>query len=290
MSADFKEKASRLIQYLQELSRIRAPIVREITSYPHVLWFKDVPREPGQCYLRAWGPDEEYGEHIWLEVIKHEEPVLYEVPDLCRVWVNRELLVRTDAPPELFERIPGPPSDAENSTLPAPAKNADEAAITFLYLADHPEVSEAWQSYIDHKWQPWCELHKRWEAVQSVYSDLFAIYQEQQKLGEEYELIVGLGFFTWETPSGKRVRRHLIAAKALMLFDASMGKFTVTAAADGAQLEVELNMLELEEQPFGLKQSVTEGLASAHDDPWDRSTIDPVLTGIANQFAKGEGE
>jgi len=290
MVIDYKDKASRFIQYLQELSRIRAPIVREITSYPHVLWFKDVPREPGQCYLRAWGPDEEYGEHIWLEVIKHEEPVLYEVPDLCRVWVNRELLVRTDAPPELFERIPGPPSDAENSTLPAPAKNADEAAITFLYLADHPEVSEAWQSYIDHKWQPWCELHKRWEAVQSVYSDLFAIYQEQQKLGEEYELIVGLGFFTWETPSGKRVRRHLIAAKALMLFDASMGKFTVTAAADGAQLEVELNMLELEEQPFGLKQSVTEGLASAHDDPWDRSTIDPVLTGIANQFAKGEGE
>ncbi len=290
MSIDLKDKASRLIQYLKELSRIRAPIVREITNYPHVLWFKDVPREPGQCYLKVWGPDDEYGEHIWLEVIKDEEPVLDEVPDLCSVWVNRDLLFRTDAPPELFERIPSPHSDADDSTLPAPNKDTDEAAITFLYLADHPEVKEAWQHYIDHKWQPWCELHKRWEAVQSVYSALFSIYQEQQKLGEEYELIIGLGFFTWKTTSGKRVRRHLIVAKALLLFDASMGKFTVTSATDGAQLEIELNMLEVEEQPVGLKQSATEGLVSAQDDPWDRSTIDPVLTGIANQFSKGEGE
>lgn len=290
MSAEFKDKAIRLIHYLQELSRIRAPIVREITKYPHVLWFKDVPREQGQCYLKAWGPDDEYGDHIWLEVVKYEEPVLDEVPDKCSKWVNLDTLYRTDVPPELFEKIPSPTPDADKTNLPASTNDSDEAVVNFLYLVDYPKVSEAWQQYIDLKWQPWCELHERWEAVQSVYSELFLIYQEQQKLGEEYELVVGLGFFTWRTPSEKRVRRHLITAKALLLFDASMGKFTVTPAAEGAQLEVELNMLELEEQPVGLKQTVAEGLASAQDDPWDRSTIDPVLTGIANQLAKGEGE
>ena len=290
METDFKDKASRLIQYLQELSRIRAPIVREIKNYPHVLWFKDVPREPGQCYLKAWGPDDNYGELIWLEVIKYEEPILEEVPEKCNKWVNSDLLYSTDDSPELFERIPVPIADSDKSNLPAPTNGDNEAAITFLHLSDHPDVEDAWQQYIDQKWQPWCELHKKWEAVQYVYSELFSIYQEQQKLGEEYELVVGIGFFTWKTPSGKSVRRHLITAKALLLFDASMGKFTVTPAADGAQLEVELNMLELGEQPVGLKQSATDGLLSAQDDPWDRSTIDPVLTGIANQFAKGEGE
>ena len=290
MSDDFKDKASRLIQYLQELSRIRAPIIRDTSNYPHVLWFKDVPREPGQCYLKAWGPDGEYGDHIWLEVIKREEPVLEEVPEKCIKWVNFDLLYKSDSLPELFDQIPDPTSDDDESFLPTPANDDNEAAITFLYLVDYPEVSEAWQQYIHQRWQPWCELHKRWEAVQRVYSELFSIYQEQQKLGEEYELVVGLGFFTWKTPSEKRVRRHLITAKALLQFDASMGKFIVTPSTEGAQLEVELNMLELEDQPVNLKQTVTEGLASAQDDPWDRSTIDPVLTSIANQFAKGEGE
>ena len=289
MSVDYKDKASRLIQYLQELSRIRAPIIRDTSNYPHVLWFKDIPREPGQCYLKAWGPDEEYGDHIWLEVIKGEEPVLEEVPEECLKWVNLDLLYNTDSTQELFEKIPGP-TPYDESKLPEPVNRNGEEAITLLYLSDHPEVSEAWQQFVDQKWQPWSELHKRWEAVQRVYSELFSIYQEEQKLGEEYELIVGLGFFTWKTPSEKRVRRHLIAAKALLLFDASMGKFIVTPATEGAQLEVELNMLELEEQPVNLKQTAAEGLASAQDDPWDRSAIDPVLTSIANQFAKGEGE
>ena len=290
MLFDYKEKAFRLIQYLQELSRIRAPIIRDTSNYPHVLWFKDVPREPGQCYLKAWGPDDEYGDHLWLEVLKNEEPVLEEVPEKCIKWVNFDLLYKTDSTPGLFEKIPRSMPEDDRSNLPTTVNHNDEAAIAFLYLADHPEVSEAWQQYIDQRWQPWCELHKRWEAVQRVYSELFSIYQEQQKLGEEYELVVGLGFFTWKTLSGKRVRRHLITAKALLLFDASMGKFIVTPATEGAQLEVELNMLELEEQPVNLKQTVTEALAAAQDDPWDRSTIDPLLTSIANQFAKGEGE
>lgn len=52
MSADLKDKASRLIWYLKDLPQIRALIVREIVNYPHVLWFKGVPREPEECYLK----------------------------------------------------------------------------------------------------------------------------------------------------------------------------------------------------------------------------------------------
>lgn len=289
MSVPVKEKAIRLIQYLKELSRIRASIIRNINDYPYVLWFNDIPKEPNQCYLRAWGPNDEYGDQIWLEVIKYEEPVLDEIPEICRPWVNQDEIYQTDMTPELYQQIPAPVEPILPKSQSKKAQDKTEPSITFLELHDHQDVIEAWERYIGIKWKPWAELHKRWESIQKVYSELFSIYQEQRKLGEEYELIIGIGLFLWKTPTGKNVRRHLVAAKANLSFEASLGKFTVTPSAEGAQLEVELNMLDLEEQPVGLKQSATEGLMAAHDDPWDRSAIDPVLTALANQFAKGEG-
>jgi len=75
-------------------------------------------------------------------------------------------------------------------------------------LEVHPEVQRAWDRYVEDKWLPWMEEHNAWETVHKVYSALFAIHQEQLRLGEEYELVLGLGLLAWRTPTGQRVRRH----------------------------------------------------------------------------------
>jgi very-short-patch-repair endonuclease len=127
--------------------------------------------------------------------------------------------------------------------------------------------------------------------VQKVYAKLFSIYQEQQKLGEEYELFLGLGFLSWRTPSGQATRRHLVEAKASLTFEARLGKFIVMPAADGAQLTAEFDMLDIEDQPHHAKQTAQEGLLSADDNPWDRSSVESVLKAIVNSLAdRGQGE
>jgi hypothetical protein len=151
-------------------------------------------------------------------------------------------------------------------------------------LEEHPEVQLAWDRYIKDKWLPWAEEHNAWEKVHKAYSTLFAIHQEQLRLGEEYELVLGLGLLTWQTHTGQRVRRHLIVADAILEFEARLGKFTVRPHTEGAKLRPELDMLDIEEQPAHAEETAKFSLNGAEDDPWERGCIE----GYA--FTGGRGE
>ncbi|HPO14057.1 MAG TPA: hypothetical protein PLI09_11470 [Candidatus Hydrogenedentes bacterium] len=144
-------------------------------------------------------------------------------------------------------------------------------------LEDHPEVQQAWDRYVESKWLPWTEDHNSWEKVHKVYSALFAIHQEQLRLGEEYELVLGLGLLTWQTPTGQRVRRHLIVADAILEFEARLGKFTVRPHTEGAKLRPEFDMLDIEEQPARAEETAKASLDAAEDDPWEKGCIEGVL-------------
>lgn len=133
------------------------------------------------------------------------------------------------------------------------------------------------------------EVHNNWESVHKVYSKLFAIHQEQLRLGEEYELVLALGLLTWQTPSGQRVRRHLIVANAVLEFEARLGKFTVRPLPDGASVRPELDMLDIEEQPARAEVIARSSLANAGDDPWEKDCIEGVLQSLVHSInARGE--
>lgn len=269
-----RDRALRLIRYLQELAALRASIIRDVETYENVIWLHEIPREKG-CFTQAWGPNEEIGGDVWVEVQKANEPALPRIPEVCEPWANRETITNTDGRPELFSSI----------TVPAEVQDVEAGPPQPAYeerkLADYPDIQQAWDQYIEQKWLPWAELHRRWALVQKVYAKLFAIHQEQQRLGEEYELVLGLGFLTWLTPSGHQVRRHLVTAKASLEFESRLGKFTVGPDPDGAKLSAELDMLDVEEQPFRAQQSAMDGLRSADENPWDRVSVDSVLHGLA---------
>ena len=89
----------------------------------------------------------------------------------------------------------------------------------------------------------WQEKYEKWEPIYKPYSSVFTIYQEEKKLGEEYELVLGLGLLSW-----KNIRRHLITANAEIIFDPKGGQFTVNVPPQGPQLSVEPDMLEEVEQ------------------------------------------
>ena len=205
------QKVIRLVDYLTRLASLRTKIIRNIDEYQNVLWVKDVPQQKG-CFTQAWGRYEDYDSDMWVEVQTRREPELPSVPPLCKDWVEKSSLKNKSELPELLPEITRKienPDWTEESGQPEFISHTER-------LKDHPEVERAWDRYIEEKWLSWTEEHNSWEAVHKVYSALFAINQEQIRLGEEYELVLGLGLLTWQTPTGHHVRRHLLVADAIL--------------------------------------------------------------------------
>lgn len=273
------EKAIRLVDYLLRLATLRTKLTRDIDEYEKVLWVSSVPNERS-CFTQAWGRDEEHEPDEWLEVQNRREPELPAVPAQCKDWVNPPALRDKNDLPELFPEI--------TRQIPNPDwRNGSEQPETIPHterLEDYPEIQRAWDRYVEDKWLPWTEEHNAWEKVHKVYSALFAIHQEQLRLREEYELVLGLGLLTWQTPTGQRARRHLVVADAILEFEARLGKFTVRPHTEGAKLRPELDMLHIEEQPARAEETAKASLGAAEDDPWEKGCIEGVLQALVHSI------
>jgi hypothetical protein len=286
------EKSIRLLKYLQEIAKLRMKTVRDIKSYHRVLWLKDIPVDSSHCFSRAIGEREGYDDDIWVEIKKYDEPVLEEVPDDCEDWVDNSKLYDTSSYPELYESI-FVREEEENTSWVEGDPEEEKVFVTNkeLKIEDFPEISNKWKDYADSKWRPWAELHKKWSAVQGIYSQLFSMYQDQLKLGEEYELVMSLGYLSWKTKKGYQVNRHILVGSVTLNFEARQGKFVVVPSIDGAKLSVEFDMLETEEQPpYKNRKTISESLESLSDDLWNRSGIDPILQSSVNILGEGQGE
>jgi len=277
------DKATRLIEYLTRLADLRRKSVKDIANYNQVLWLSDVPKLKG-CFTRAWGSNKEYDDSIWLEVQSRREPALPKIPNLCQEWVDQESLYKKTDVPLLKETIVRQVKN-ENWTEDSDQPQFFSESVN---LADHTNVVKKWEQYVEQKWMPWVEEHTEWESIQKVYSKLFTIYQEQLKLGEEYELVVGMGLLTWHMPDNQQLQRHLLVATVSLDFDSRLGKFTVRPNSDGANLRPELDMLE-NDQPPKAEESAKKRLITAEDNPWARNTTDGVLKELIHTIdSKGE--
>ncbi len=272
-------KVVRLVDYLSRLSTLRTKLIRDIADYEKVLWVSNVPHER-ECFTQAWGRDKEHDPDEWMEVQNRREPELPSVPAQCKDWVRfRSLRNKGDLPEllsEITREVPNP-DWYEDSDQPETIPYTER-------LEDHPETQKAWERYVEDKWLPWTEEHSEWEKVHKVYSELFAIHQAQLRLGEEYELVLGLGLLTWQTPTGQRVRRHTVVADASLEFEARLGKFTVRPHTEGAKVRPELDMLDIEEKPARSEETAKTSLIEAEDDLWEKGIIEGVLKALVHSI------
>jgi hypothetical protein len=210
------QKVLRLVEYLKRIATLRTKLTRDIEAYDKdkVLWLSSVPHDRA-CFTQAWGCVKEHDPDGWLEVQTRREPELPAVPVQCKDWVSLPLLRNKDDLPDLLPeitRLIPNPEWREGSGQPEFTPHAER-------LGEHPELQPAWNRYVEDKWLPWTEEHNAWEALHKVYAALFTIHQEQLRLGEEYEFVLGLGLLSWQTPTGQRVRRHLLVADAILEFE-----------------------------------------------------------------------
>lgn len=283
--ADLREQAVGLFRYLNALVQLRTKTIYDVSDYPSVYWFDELPYESG-CHTRAWGQDGEIHDDVWLEVKKPTEPRCPPIPATVEGWVDPETVADSIAEPQLYERRLVPTAEEAEESAEA---EAIEVPV-FEELSGHPEVQRAWRRYIEQKWLPWSEDHRRWEGIQSSYSALFGIHQSIQRLGEEYELAVGLGYLSWRPPDGREVKRHVLTIRASIEFDANRGVLTVRPGVDGAGVRIELDMLSPTYQPEAtFLRELEQSLESDGHDPWDRAFVDSTIRSLVQSMVGGRG-
>jgi very-short-patch-repair endonuclease len=268
-----RDRAVRLFTFLKELTELRSRTVRSYDQYDHMLWFHEIPRNHG-CHCIAWRatPKDELSD-VWVEVC---QPRFKKVPDLparLKGWIDvLQLENSTLQSPSLRDRIIVEKAAARRGDETPPPKTE------IVQLVNEPDLPPLFKRYVDEKWQPWAEEDRKLRQVQQVYSDLFAIYQKQQRLGEAYEVVLGLGCLSWKLPSAQEVRRHLITCQVNLTFDAERGIISLGPAADGPRPVFEQDMLEPQERPDSIEQAAIEQQVQEIGDAiWDGVRVPTAL-------------
>lgn len=269
-----RDRSIRLFTFLKELTELRSSTIRTYDQYEKLLWLQEIPRYQG-CHCITWKaiPDEEVSD-VWIEVHQPRFKKVPEIPPRLKDWVDpHELEDSALVSPTLRERIvitkQHPQAEVESDL---------HAQTEIVELASEPALPPLFERYIKDKWVSWAEEDRKLRQVQQVYSDLFAIYQKQQRLGEAFEVVLGFGCLGWRLPSGQEVRRHLITCQISLTFDAERGIISVGPAADGPKSALEQDMLEPQERPDSVEQSAIEAqVEEVGDAVWDGVRVATAL-------------
>jgi len=154
-------------------------------------------------------------------------------------------------------------------------------------LNDHPEVFEAWVKYLETQWKPWAVEDGKLQKVQKVYNDLFNIYQRQERLGEQYEVVLGIGLLAWQSPHSKGIKRHIVTVQSHIEFDRVRGIITVGPAQtlDGQQrivLEHEMLVDTSDKPNASMLNAINDDVKVLDETPWDPVGLEKVLRGFVN--------
>jgi very-short-patch-repair endonuclease len=280
-------KALRLARYLKEFVGLRTTTVYDVHQYESVLWFGDMPQEPG-CQSPAWrdaaGTDDGDRGGPWLEVHKQQFPPRPAPPDIVLPWIDQQALATAAAEmpglrparlaPDYFDNHHLGKDHNGKAGSGEKVFDRDGPPLVELHLNDHPEVMAAYKGY-RLSWEEWSRECQRRSRIQSVYAELFRVHTQVQKQGEVLELVLGFGLLSWHRPNqggSPSILRHLVTAQVDLHFDAATGAIRLDCGADGAQLKIEDDMLDAERRPArGHYAAVADQLNALGDDVWNRS-------------------
>ncbi len=275
-------KALRLARYLKEFVGLRSTTIYDINQYESVLWFGDMPQER-ECQSPAWISEYEAGDP-WLVVQKRQFPKPPVPPDIVLPWIDQTALKRAAAEiPKLRQTRMEPDLEAEIA-------EGEELPLVERRLADHPEVVAA---YDHHRpsWEAWSQEYLRRSHIQTVYAELFRLHTQVQKQGEVIELVLGFGLLAWRGASeGKTapILRHMVTARVDLHFDTATGTIRLVAAADGARLRIEDDMLDANLRPDRSHYaSIGAQLSVIGDDVWERPNMFTALKSWSDALHPG---
>jgi very-short-patch-repair endonuclease len=269
-----RDKAVRLFTYLKELTELRSEVKRNCEEYEQVVWWAEIPRE-NECYCAFWDLGREGAYEDWVRIQRPRRRRPPIPPSSLAPWLSeREIADSSLETPALRESI-------VEELIQAGAESSNGQENIVRRLEEYPAITRQWELYVENHWWPWALEDRRLQTIQSIYNDLFAAYQTQERLGEAFETVVGVGLLTWKPPHGPEVRRHVVAGQVTIEFDSKTGSITVAPAAEGIRLTLEQEMLEPQDRPLPeIQNHLQQRLTEIGDDVW----TGPELTNILREY------
>ena len=266
----------RFAKYLEEFCKLRISSVADAEKYSKegsLIWYSSIP-EDKDCYSPVRLKDDT-DLNLWLSVKQQVFPKFPHPSEVIEPWCEIIKLEKATAePPKLVESI----------YLPAVGNELEEGDESILHhISDHPEILREYNNYLERRWRPWSLEYRRKEKIQKVYAELFNILKKVQKMGEAYELVVGIGCLSWSPEiKGKRtpnVRRHIFEAKAEISFDSEAKELKVLCHEGGPQFSIADDMLPPDVRPDISNYEVTKALLDdLGEDIWDQPRMFSILS------------
>lgn len=283
-------KSRQLLLFLKNLSTLRRKRISVYGSGDRVLWLGALPcglpskwKDAYRTVFSADKPDEM--PDLWLEVRKKRRPDPPPVPETVKPWLPEKFI---EKPEEYAERNTEDLLDLLRDKIYTPPKSnltARKAALEERLLKDHPEVEEAWLEYLITQWKSWSQEMRIWSEVQRIYEDVDFMRRRIEEAEERYELVLAVGLLQWRDPFDVTIKRHLLTAPAEISQDAARGVLTVAPAASFDGFRIELDMMELQNQPdlSPVRKKLEELLEELDVQVWDKDKIGEILRIIANR-------
>lgn len=266
MDAALNERAFRYFRQLSEHTARKAPPLPDLASFEQVLWFGEAPLSPGCFSIMRDGPDE-IEPDLWLRICRLPEPAMPPPPEACRDWYRESQLLNASAAPELVARLRTVPGN--------PVRGTPDC---FAELKDHPEVETAWFDYLLSQWTPWAQRHRSWQAHHSFHTALCAAERALREPGANRELVVAFGLLTWARPELPPIRRHLVALRASLRFEAASGTIELKRFLPFEAPALEWDVVDPAlGPPRGVTSLCEKLLAGAAVDVWAPGNLAPAV-------------
>jgi len=279
------QKSAALLRFLKDTVTLRRKRVPAYGASDKLLWFGEVPRDRPEIRSAFFTDNPSEFPDLWLEVRKKRMPPRPPVPEILRDWIRPQDLDEVGHEPEVLpeitvlveRRVPDP------NAPPQQGRTVAENVPEVRRLEDHPEVQDAWLEYLVNQWDPWAQEMRRWQEAHRVYEDVDFMRRRLEEAEERYELVLGVGFLVWRDSTGTTVKRHLLTGPAEISLDAARGVLSVGPAASFEKFRIELDMLELQNQPRLEGMGLDDLLEELDVQAWDRAKVGEILRVIANR-------
>ena len=122
------------------------------------------------------------------------------------VWLRIPRLQKVPPPeptPELEPWVSIPNNPTKEPQLKSEITQVIDGEQELLALADHPEITQGFELYLNDSWQPWSNEESPRRQTIETYDRFFALHQDTQTGGDSedgIELCVGIGMGIWNHP------------------------------------------------------------------------------------------
>lgn len=290
-----RHRLKQVFQYLKAVNELRTPIVRQLNEQPWAFRLADLPGHP--CI----GKGEE-------SVFSVRKPTLTPCPTppaeildwLKDGWQNIDAAVDYFATREGLAAVAdiAVASASENgqqtqAPLAPPKEQFDlfeagpplpTTAAPAIKFEDDPKRPEAFAAWHGARAQ-WAQNEKPARQAQSIFERLFALHSQLEREAENFELVLGDGFFNWRLPSGSL--HHPILLKGLELrFDPVTPQFDVVE--NDAAVELYTGLFSGEEFAAKRLDLWREEIEKGDLHPLGGDDVTGWLRGIVGSFPDGE--